>query len=628
MRRFGTILVAVLLAALAIVSAAFAAPAGGGVKVVQAGGAHFPYRSFVLTLPSHETLPPNSVHVTENGKPVAGLTVTSSSANVQRRFGTVLVIDASRSMTHKPIASAMAAARAFASHRNGQTPLGVITFNGKSVVALPLTTDSTAIDSALANPPTLARQTHVYDAVSGAIAMLRREGATAGSVVVLSDGADTGSRASATADVYWAKQSGVRIFSVGLRSGAFDPRGLRTLASGSAGEYVEASSPSELAPIYGQLSARIASEYLVTYRSIARPHKHVLVQTTVDGHGQPVTTQYVTPALQHYPGQSLDTTSFWGSPGTMVLIALICALLLGSVVILVIRPDPNSVQARMAQFVSPAQGEYGHAKGSTVTSKALGRAEESLERREWWATFKEELEIARVKVPAFQLLTGTIIATAATALFLLTVTGSVIFAVLALGVPIGVRTWVSIRLTRQRRAFGQQLADTLQVVASAMRAGYSFIAALGMGVEDAPDPIGSELRRVVVDERLGVSLEDSMRTVGRRMDSPEFDQVVLVTILQRETGGNTAELLEHVAGAIRERYELRRTVQTLTAQGRISRWILTGLPVVLLVVLLLINRDYMRPLFETSTGRVLLVFSAAMIASGSWVIKRIIDIKV
>jgi tight adherence protein B len=161
-----------------------------------------------------------------------------------------------------------------------------------------------------------------------------------------------------------------------------------------------------------------------------------------------------------------------------------------------------------------------------------------------------------------------------------------------------------------------------------MRAGHSFVGALSVVVDDAAEPSRTEFRRVVADEQLGVSLEDAIRAVGRRMDNPDLEQVALVAALQRRTGGSMAEVLERVTGTIRERFELRRLVQTLTAQGRLSRWIVSALPVVLLVAISIISPGYSDPLFTTTGGRIALLFSAVMVVLGSYVIKRIVDIKV
>jgi tight adherence protein B len=116
--------------------------------------------------------------------------------------------------------------------------------------------------------------------------------------------------------------------------------------------------------------------------------------------------------------------------------------------------------------------------------------------------------------------------------------------------------------------------------------------------------------------------------VVERMENRELEQVALVAALQRQSGGNTAEVLDRVTETIRERFELRRTVQTLTAQGRMSRWIVSLLPVFLLVVISLINPDYMKVLYESTGGRIALLFAGACVVSGSLVIKRIINIKI
>ena len=112
------------------------------------------------------------------------------------------------------------------------------------------------------------------------------------------------------------------------------------------------------------------------------------------------------------------------------------------------------------------------------------------------------------------------------------------------------------------------------------------------------------------------------------MASRELEQVALVAALQRETGGNSAEVLDRVAETVRERAELRRLVRTLTAQGRLARWIVSALPVGLLLILTLLDSEYMAPLFDTGTGRFMLGVAAVMVITGSLAIRRIVDIKV
>jgi tight adherence protein B len=136
------------------------------------------------------------------------------------------------------------------------------------------------------------------------------------------------------------------------------------------------------------------------------------------------------------------------------------------------------------------------------------------------------------------------------------------------------------------------------------------------------------LKRVIADEQLGVPLDDAFGAVVRRMQSRELEQVALVAALQRETGGNTAEVIDRVSELIRERFELRRMVRALTAQGRMARWVVSMLPVGLLLMISVLNPDYMEPLFGTSTGMALLFFASLLVIIGSLVIKKIVNIKV
>jgi tight adherence protein B len=281
----------------------------------------------------------------------------------------------------------------------------------------------------------------------------------------------------------------------------------------------------------------------------------------------------------------------------------------------------------MAMFVSPpTQRVRQSPTGFTV--RALEGADQSLGQTAWWPKFKEELEIARVQVPAIQVVAWTVAAAVLVFLLLQSVTGSFPIALLAVFTPVGVWATIQRKLQAQRKLFAEQLAETLSVVSSAMRAGHSLVAALTIATEDAPEPTRREFERVVAEERLGVQLEDGLRVVARRMASAELEQVIVVASLQRETGGNTAEVLDHVAQSIRERLELRGLVHSLTAQGRLSRWILTALPVALFVFMMLINPKYMHPLVGTGQGHLLIAICIALVISGSLVIKRIVEIKV
>jgi tight adherence protein B len=253
--------------------------------------------------------------------------------------------------------------------------------------------------------------------------------------------------------------------------------------------------------------------------------------------------------------------------------------------------------------------------------------ERALEGRRWWERFKEELDVARIETPAIHIVAATALATLAMVLLIRWTVGSVTLSPLGLLVIPAVRLVINRRLRHQRHEFAEQLADNLQIVASALRAGQSMVGAISVVVDEAPEPTRSEFRRIVNDERLGVPLEDAVRDVARRMDNRDLEQVALVAIIQRETGGNTAEVLDRVIDTVRERGTLRRLMETLTAQGRLSQIVVSVLPFALVGVITVLNDEYMKPLFETGTGQLLLLLGAGLSLLGSLFIKRIVDIR-
>ena len=625
-RRVLTLAVAAALA-VTVVTVAVSANAPFSITEAQAS---FPERSFVLTLPSATQLNRRQIEVRENGERVRGVSLLAAGAASAAQFATVLVIDASLSMRGKPIVGALAAARAFAAHRNPKQQLAVVTVNRTANVLLPLTTDPARIEATLAQRPKLVYGTHIYDGVASAVRLLRTSKIRAGSIVLLSDGADTGSTLSEGAAARAARAARVRVFSVGLRSPFFAQQALRQLATDAGGRYSEATSPTQLRQIYGALGAELAREYLIRYRSDAPPGRKIDVAVRVRGLPGLAVTGYRSPGLETIRRRGTYHESFahklWSSPLTMVFIALLSAALVALGVVAVAGTRrPGTLRRRMSEFVTLPTKERASA---VVADRVLDGTERVLGGTRWWSRFRNELELAGISTPPDRIVVFTFIVTFIAIWLLSVITGSLLLGMLGLGIPFVVRSYVKRKVERTRRLFSEQLPDNLQVLASALRAGHSFIGALSVVVDDAPEPSRSEFRRVIGDEQLGVPLEDALHVVVERMDSAELEQVAVVASLQRQSGGNTAEVLDRVTETIRERFELRRTIRTLTAQGRLSRWIVSSLPLFLVIMISLVNPRYMHTLYASSVGKVALVLAAVMVIAGSLVIRRIVNIKV
>jgi len=641
MRR--RLLVTGLVALVGLAATLTAMGAGERARLTEAAGSGFPSRSYILSLPHGMKLKPGAVQAFENGTAVSDLIVTPVSESTSQQFGVVLAIDASTSMEGKPEEAAFLAARAFAAQRKGEEQLAVVTYNVVPTVALPFTTDQAKIDLALAKQPVFLFGTHIYDAVSHSLKLLRDAQIKAGTLILLSDGqehrapGDSGKHQTLEGAAAAARSAHVRIFAVGLRSRLSKLQALKKLARDTGGLYIETTSIGQLQKIYRQLGSSLASEYLLRYASLAGPDKHIRVTVRVDGLNTVATTEYRTPPLPvatkgatppYKPSKFIRISK---SAVTMSMVGLLVAGLIGlGAYLLTSSPNKGTVRRRMAEFVSvPTAIRDSRRPTAHITEKMLEGTDSMLRGSGWWQRFRWENEIAKISMPPEQIIVLTGVGAFLALVLVKFVTGSLLLGVIiALGIPFGVRFILKKQLERQRKLFAEQLPDNLQVLASALRAGHSFIGALSVVVNDAPEPARSEFQRVVADEQLGVPIDSALRVVVERMKSRELEQVALVGALQRETGGNTAEVLDQVTDTIRERFELQRTVQTLTAQGRMSRWVLTALPLFLLLVITLINPGYMSVMYDSTGGRVVLIMSGISVICGSFVIKRIVNIKV
>ena len=182
--------------------------------------------------------------------------------------------------------------------------------------------------------------------------------------------------------------------------------------------------------------------------------------------------------------------------------------------------------------------------------------------------------------------------------------------------------------TRERRRFEKQLPDTLTLLATSLRAGYSLLQAVEAVSSEAPDPTAREFSRAVTESRLGLSVSDSLQGIVERTQSKDFEWAVMAIEIQREVGGNLAEVLQTVADTMLSRNRLKGEVKALTAEGRISGIVLGSLPFALGAFLYFTNRDYLQVLIDAPMGRVAIVVGILLMGAGVFWMKKIVDIEV
>jgi tight adherence protein B len=208
-------------------------------------------------------------------------------------------------------------------------------------------------------------------------------------------------------------------------------------------------------------------------------------------------------------------------------------------------------------------------------------------------------------------------------------TGTLIFSVL-IGLLLGAAPLIYVLHKRARRfnKFEEGLPEALDLMVSALRAGHSFISALDLAGNESPDPIGKEFRICFDEQNYGLDLKTAMGNLATRVPLQDLKIVITAILIQRESGGNLAEVFDKAAYVIRERFRLKRQVRVHTAQGRLTGWILSFLPIVLGIALYLINPASMSLLWTRAIGIKLLYLSGTMTIVGALIIRKIVRVDV
>ena len=192
--------------------------------------------------------------------------------------------------------------------------------------------------------------------------------------------------------------------------------------------------------------------------------------------------------------------------------------------------------------------------------------------------------------------------------------------------------WVKVTSAKRKQAFNDQILDTLIMISNGLKAGYSFLQALEMVSRESTPPMSKELKRVLKENSLGMNLEDTLVALNKRVESEDWDLVTTVVLIQRQVGGNLAEILEKIAKTIRERMRIKGDIQTKTAQAKVSGMLVAALPFGLGIMIYILNPGFMSKLFTFQMGWFhgwfLIIAGLIWEAIGIMIIKKIVDIEV
>lgn len=578
-----------------------------------------------------------SLRVDVDGSPVEAVASPVEQGDVERTA--VLALDVSASMRGGRFTAAQDAAAAYLAAAPDDVAVGLLTFAGSvSVVAEPTTNRSRVAD--LAQRLRLERGTLLYDGLLRSLDELTGTGQR--QVVLLTDGADTGDRALADV-VRAAKGSGVTVDVVALDQSPADEDRLRRITSATGGSMIPADNAKALTAAFEDEARALASQVLIEFEAPHAGESSIDVSMSAAGQVYADSTLFTLPSP---PDSAVDLPGPVPATGPSalsdprVLVVGAGALFLGLAVVLALlfhgkpKSTGDAVRRQLEFYSSRGSGDAlppPQAKAQLdIRSSAVAMADQLVKSGGLEARITQRLTAAGLALTAAEwLLTHAAVVVILALVGLLGGGGSPLPILLGLALGL-IGPWMFLRIkeTRRLKSFNAQLADTLQLMSGGLSAGLSLPQAVDTVVREGTEPMTGELRRALVEQRLGVEIEDALEAVAERMQSKDFGWVVMAIRIQREVGGNLAELLNTVAATIREREYLRRQVRTLSAEGRLSAWILGGLPPVFALYLALTKPGYLLPMYTTTLGWMLTVGSIMLLGLGALWLKQVVKVEV
>jgi tight adherence protein B len=644
-RRSTSALLALLstlgLLALSTAAPAWAAAKGRILQVTSADGKVTLLFSGV-DLAAGSSIDPSSISVTVNGKAVAATAAPVSAASTKVQRTAIICIDTSGSMLGARLAGAKSAAATFLSSLPKDVSVGLVTFSSTARVDVAPTLNRGQVSSAVQGLVAKG-DTALYDAAKLAASTAGTRGAR--TVLLLSDGKDEGSKTGLPATISAVKTSGVLISAVALGAEAAAQQPLAQIAAASGGSVIRATAAGDLASAFQQAAQAISQQVVVTAtlpQDLTDTSATVAVTGTAAG--ESITDQVFTSLTkapltpQDYGPKAVAPKK--GLSKTVLYLATV-GLFLGVLLILYVAisavsyGDRQAVRRRLSIYTLTGRGPAPVKESTVLGDSAVARsavefAGRVVAQRDLESGLERKLDAAGVPLRPAEWLLLHLGSAIGLAVLLYALTGASVVPALV-GLLIGLAgpfLYLVIKESRRTSAFLAQLPDTLQLLAGSLSAGYSLPQAVDAVVQEGNQPIAGEFNRALVESRLGVNVEDALDGIAGRMKSEDFGWVVMAIRIQREVGGNLAEVLKTVAGTLRERERLRRQVQVLSAEGRLSAWILGGLPPVFALYLVLVRRSYIEILYTDPIGIFMLVVMLIQMVVGAFWLSKVVKVEV
>jgi tight adherence protein B len=612
--------------ALLVALAVLVLPAGALAAKVEADASDYPVvRAIVVTDKPTYSAPT----LTENGEEVTGLVAT----NLGQAKSIVLAVDRSRSMEGQPLEDAVAAARAFVAAKPLEDRISVLTYATEPIFLTGFQTSTTDADSALRSISlNSVPGTTLFDALVLSSNSLASETYLGRVIIIVTDGNETLSEATIDDAIAAAQSAGASVYVVGIESEAFNPRPLQRIAEETGGNYYGAADTAALTEVYNSIAEELSRTWRLEYVTSALPSE--TIDLTATSAGESASTQVVAPGSSvitrkpqiegRLPEQFFG--SFWGQAAFAAVIGLVIFM---AAAFAFASPRSAWLKGRLEPHVATQRRVKQRGRERLKIAAGLFYAtENALGKFKPWRRLQRILERADLPLRTVEFVYLMLGAALLVGLVAAGMTRSV--PLIALGLLGGAAVpylFVAFKARQRVKAFENQLPDLLVTMAAGLKAGHSFRQALQSVVDEDQPPASKELKRVLTETRLGRPMDQALADMAQRIGSKNFEFVITAVTIQRQVGGSLATLFDMVADTVRNRQQFAKKIKGLTAMGRASAYVLIGLPFFVAAMLTLLNSEYMRPLWHTSTGHKLIITMFVMIGVGSLVLRKIVNFR-
>ncbi|MGF1597447.1 MAG: VWA domain-containing protein [Acidimicrobiales bacterium] len=566
--------------------------------------------------------------VTEDGR-----LVDARVAPITSIVDVIVVLDTSGSMAGPALVAARNAAATFIDQLAPDARVAVISFGETAQVeAAPGVDHATALEAV--RSLSASGETALWDALVLAAEVAASSGADRPYVVVLSDGDDTVSAADRATVVARLGEVDAALYAIAIESPDADLVALDQVVGELRGEFVATTGTGELERLYVDVADRLGNRYELRYSSASTLRRAIVVSVAVDDAVATASTSF-DPGRSVAPDAPSATEPTATGPaeaaqsrlatrpgpfdgGVLLTFGLVALFIAFAVIALLVTVPAAGIRLGTASGADRVVGLNDRLSSAANRFVVDHDSEGNLDR---------SLDAAGIGLRPGEFLLLSLAAITTTSLLVSLVAGPVVGGLAALVGAVLVYAIVTVRTSRRRAAFADQLTDTITIVTGGLRAGRGLPQAIELVSQEAPSPTAEQFRRIVFETRVGRDLTTAMLATAERMDNDDLQWIARAVDINRELGGDLTELLDNLADTIRDRRRVTRQVQALSAEGRASGWVLLGLPVVMFGVLAWRTPDNVALLTGTPLGVALLTVAAVGMLAGFVWIRKLVDLK-